>query len=52
MNGLGELNEMANIVAGFGLPHTPVFPFFVKRDGPDREIAKLFAALRREPGRH
>ena len=25
---------MANIVAGFGVPHTPVFPFFVKRDGP------------------
>ena len=35
---------MANIVAGFGVPHTPVFPFFVKRDGPDCEIAKLFAA--------
>ena len=25
---------MAQIVAGFGVPHTPVFPFFVKRDGP------------------
>lgn len=35
---------MAQIVAGFGVPHTPVFPFFVKRDGPDCEIAKLFAA--------
>ena len=35
---------MANIVAGFGVPHTPVFPFFVKRDGPDCETAKLFAA--------
>ena len=35
---------MANIVAGFGVPHTPVFPFFVKRDGPECETAKLFAA--------
>ena len=34
---------MAQIVAGFGVPHTPVFPYFVKRDGPDCEIAKLFA---------
>jgi len=37
---------MAQIVAGFGVPHTPVFPFFVKRDGPDSETAKLFAAQR------
>ena len=35
---------MANIVAGFGVPHTPVFPFFVKRDGPNCETAILFAA--------
>jgi gallate dioxygenase len=35
---------MADIVAGFGVPHTPVFPFFVKRDGPESETAKLFAA--------
>ena len=35
---------MADIVAGFGVPHTPVFPFFVKRDGPNCETAKLFAA--------
>jgi gallate dioxygenase len=35
---------MAQIVAGLGVPHTPVFPFFVKRDGPDCEIAKLFGA--------
>jgi hypothetical protein len=34
---------MAQIVAGFGVPHTPIFPFFVKRDGPDCETAKLFA---------
>lgn len=35
---------MAQIVAGFGVPHTPVFPFFVKRDGPNCETAKLFTA--------
>jgi gallate dioxygenase len=39
---------MAQIVAGFGVPHTPVFPFFVKRDGPDCETAKLFAAQKDE----
>ena len=39
---------MATIVAGFGVPHTPVFPFFVKRDGPDCETAKLFAAQKEE----
>ena len=39
---------MANIVAGFGVPHTPVFPFFVKRDGPDCETAKLFAAQKEQ----
>ena len=35
---------MAQIVGGFGVPHTPVFPHFVKRDGPDCEIARLFGA--------
>jgi aromatic ring-opening dioxygenase catalytic subunit (LigB family) len=39
---------MAQIVAGFGVPHTPIFPFFVKRDGPDCETAKLFAAQKSE----
>jgi gallate dioxygenase len=39
---------MAQIVAGFGVPHTPVFPFFVKRDGPDCETAKLFAAQKEQ----
>jgi gallate dioxygenase len=39
---------MAQIVAGFGVPHTPIFPHFVKRDGPDCEIAKLFAAQKNE----
>ena len=39
---------MAQIVGGFGVPHTPIFPFFVKRDGPDCEIAKLFGAQKAE----
>jgi len=39
---------MARIVAGFGVPHTPVFPFFVKREGPDCETAKLFAAQKEQ----
>ncbi len=39
---------MAQIVAGFGVPHTPIFPHFVKRDGPDCEIAKLFRAQREQ----
>ena len=36
---------VAEIVGAFGVPHTPVFPFFVKRDGPDSEIAQFFKAL-------
>ena len=36
---------MAEIVGAFGVPHTPVFPFFVKRDGPESEIARYFSAL-------
>jgi gallate dioxygenase len=43
-----EFTTMAQIVAGFGVPHTPVFPFFVKRDGPDCETAKLFAAQKEQ----
>src|SRR5262249_46543024 len=42
------IRQMATIVAGFGVPHTPVFPFFVKRDGPNCETAKLFAAQKEE----
>src|SRR6478672_3108360 len=42
------IRHMATIVAGFGVPHTPIFPFFVKRDGPDCETAKLFAAQKQE----
>jgi len=36
---------MAEIVGAFGVPHTPVFPWLVKRDGPDSETARLFARL-------
>ncbi len=39
---------MASIVGGFGVPHTPVFPFFVERDGPDCETACYFSRLRQE----
>ena len=43
---------MAQIVAGFGVPHTPIFPHFVKRDGPDCEIARLFGAQKDATRRH
>ena len=36
---------MAELVGAFGVPHTPVFPWFVKRDGPQCETAQLFASL-------
>jgi len=39
---------MAQIVGGFGVPHTPIFPHFVKRDGQDCEIAKLFGAQKEQ----
>jgi gallate dioxygenase len=39
---------MAQIVAGLGVPHTPIFPFLVKRDGPNCEIARLFGAQKDE----
>ena len=39
---------MADVVGAFGVPHTPVFPFFVERDGPECETAKLFARMRGE----
>jgi hypothetical protein len=39
---------VAEIVGAFGVPHTPVFPFFVKRDGPESEIARFFGALTAE----
>lgn len=39
---------MADIVGALGVPHTPFFPFFVERDGPESETARLFAALKAE----
>jgi gallate dioxygenase len=39
---------MAEIVGALGVPHTPIFPFLVKRDGPDCEIARFFAAVTAE----
>ncbi len=38
---------MAEIVAAFGVPHTPNFPALVKRDGPNCETALLFAEVAR-----
>ena len=39
---------MAEIVGALGVPHTPFFPFFVERDGPECETARYFAHLRAE----
>lgn len=39
---------LAEIVGALGVPHTPFFPFFVERDGPECETARYFAALRKE----
>jgi aromatic ring-opening dioxygenase catalytic subunit (LigB family) len=38
---------MAKIVAGVGVPHTPMYPDLVERLGPDCEVASLFAEVRR-----
>lgn len=37
---------MAEIIAGFGVPHTPVFPSLVERKGPDCEEARLYAEIK------
>ncbi len=34
---------MAEIVAGFGMPHVPNFPALVAREGPHCEVARLYA---------
>jgi gallate dioxygenase len=39
---------VAEIVGALGVPHTPFFPFFVERDGPECETARCFAHLRAE----
>lgn len=36
---------MAEIVAGFGVPHTPMFPELVEREGPECETARLYRAV-------
>src|SRR5712691_11831368 len=36
---------MGEIVAGFGVPHTPMFPALVKREGPQCETAQLYRAV-------
>ncbi len=38
---------MAEIVGALGVPHTPFFPFFVERDGPECETARYFDTLRK-----
>ena len=50
-NGLTGVYEMASIVAGFGVPHTPVFPFFVKRDGPELRNRQAVCGAEGTPGR-
>jgi Catalytic LigB subunit of aromatic ring-opening dioxygenase len=39
---------MAEIVAGFGMPHTPNFPALVARQGPQCEVARLYADVAKE----
>jgi protocatechuate 4,5-dioxygenase beta chain len=36
---------VADIVAGFGVPHTPMFPALVAREGPQSETAQLYRAV-------
>ena len=43
--GAPEDRIVAELVGAFGVPHTPVFPWFVKRDGPQCETAQLFRSL-------
>jgi hypothetical protein len=40
--------RVAEVVGAFGVPHTPVFPWFVKaQQGPHQEVAERFAELTR-----
>jgi len=39
---------LAEIVAAFGLPHTPSLPALVAREGPNCESAQLFAQVQRD----
>lgn len=36
---------MGEIVAGFGVPHTPMFPALVAREGPQCETARLYRSV-------
>jgi len=36
---------MAEIVAAYGVPHTPAFPALVAREGPECETARLYAEI-------
>jgi Catalytic LigB subunit of aromatic ring-opening dioxygenase len=36
---------LGEIVAGFGVPHTPMFPVLVAREGPQCETAQLYRAV-------
>lgn len=36
---------MGEIVAGFGVPHTPMFPALVEREGPQCETAQLYRTV-------
>src|ERR1700722_12016283 len=37
---------MAEIVAAFGVPHTPAYPKLVEREGPDCLVARMYRAVR------
>ena len=37
---------MAEIVAAFGTPHTPLFPLQVAQEGPNSETAQFFRTVR------
>lgn len=36
---------MAEIIAGFGMPHAPNFPALVAREGPQCDVARLYASV-------
>jgi gallate dioxygenase len=37
---------MAEIVAAFGVPHTPQYPKLVEREGPECMVARMYGAVR------
>jgi aromatic ring-opening dioxygenase catalytic subunit (LigB family) len=41
-------NQMADIVAGFGMPHNPGAPAIVARDGPQCETARFYAEISKD----